>query len=721
MNYLYRPFLCLLLLSAGLLPLSGATWYSQGSGVWGDAGTPGLWNTAANGSGMPIDGTDFPAAGDAIVIQASHQIELTDFSAVGNILDILQLTIAQDAFLFGGAAIVINVHGTAVTVEGSLNCPSLQLLATATAAFNTLKGNGSANIESVSFEQSLQTNSISIDLNTRLQTDLSPFNDPTAFTVGPWTVEKDKTLEVIGSVFLDADAAGGYTANTFDTFNSFDIYGTLKVGGDLHFGNNNNSNPIIVQVLSGGTLELGNNPVIGGSGLSGAGVSVVDVQGTFVTRALDPVQATSSRFVFRMNTNSICLLNGGAGQLLDADVAAGTYFDVQLAGNGPKQMNGNVEIQNEVDMGTMLELGNFDLFLSKMFTGGFFGTDVPILNFDHTTYIANTGTGKLRMWVPAANFGGSNTPFPIGRGSFTPFFVTNSSAGSGYFDAWVEQGVNPVGAGTTTDFVDKTWHFAPVATFTNALSLQFYWNLMDEQSNFDRNACWGSRHDGSQWDSSFPVSASNLNVFGTAQYAVLRGSLTDFGAFAIASDGLLPVEYLDFRVTASAQGNHLQWRTATELNNSHFEIQYSADGSRFEKIGQIKGHGTTQDLQDYEWYHQPVISATYHYYRLKQVDHDGQFNLSDMVVVQTSTSTPPGVQVYPNPAVDHLTILIPSNGRMYNQMFIFSIDGRRVWQQSVVAGDQIEVEVADFSPGSYIIGGKSRSGAVSTLGAFIKK
>ncbi|MCB0634841.1 MAG: T9SS type A sorting domain-containing protein, partial [Lewinella sp.] len=296
----------------------------------------------------------------------------------------------------------------------------------------------------------------------------------------------------------------------------------------------------------------------------------------------------------------------------------------------------------------------------------------------------------------------------------------NSFAGSGYFDAWVENGVSPSGLGTNTDFVDKTWHFEPVAAFGNTLSLQIFWNGVDEQSNFDRSACWISRFDGTGWDYNFPASASNLNVFGASQYAILRSNLSNFGAFTIASDGILPVELVDFRAEATTSGHHLQWQTASELNNSHFEVQHSTDGLRFERIGEVAGQGTSEESTNYEWYYQPTSRAIQHYYRLRQIDYDGQFSFSNIVVVQALSSSQSSVQIYPNPVMDHVKILIPSEGRVIDQMFIFSIDGRRVWQQAVASGDQIDVSCSYLDAGVYLVYGGKNEQQLMLLGQFIK-
>lgn len=100
------------------------------------------------------------------------------------------------------------------------------------------------------------------------------------------------------------------------------------------------------------------------------------------------------------------------------------------------------------------------------------------------------------------------------------------------------------------------------------------------------------------------------------------GSYSDDG-------GILPVDLLSFSAYESDQGVLLQWTTASELNNSHFEIQRSKEGRTFETIGSQKGHGTTNEQQQYEFLDKSPHRENY--YRLKQVDYDGKFEIFDAI------------------------------------------------------------------------------------------
>jgi hypothetical protein len=104
--------------------------------------------------------------------------------------------------------------------------------------------------------------------------------------------------------------------------------------------------------------------------------------------------------------------------------------------------------------------------------------------------------------------------------------------------------------------------------------------------------------------------------------------------------------------------NVLSWETASEINNKGFDIERSADGSRFEKIGFVDGNGTTSKAQSYTFEDNTPLSISY--YRLKQWDNDGRFELSKVIQISQKTTTK--LAVYPNPVSSVLTLETDAKG-----------------------------------------------------------
>ena len=114
---------------------------------------------------------------------------------------------------------------------------------------------------------------------------------------------------------------------------------------------------------------------------------------------------------------------------------------------------------------------------------------------------------------------------------------------------------------------------------------------------------------------------------------------------------VIPVELISFNAEIDENGIVLKWETATETNNFGFEVERSSDNKTFEKIGLIKGKGTTTEKQEYIFRDASVSSKSKFYYRLKQVDYDGTVTYSDVIEVDYSIIPDEFSlsQNYPNP------------------------------------------------------------------------
>ncbi|OGU82669.1 MAG: hypothetical protein A2W11_03190 [Ignavibacteria bacterium RBG_16_35_7] len=110
-----------------------------------------------------------------------------------------------------------------------------------------------------------------------------------------------------------------------------------------------------------------------------------------------------------------------------------------------------------------------------------------------------------------------------------------------------------------------------------------------------------------------------------------------------------PVELTSFTAEALDQKVILRWTTATELNNHGFEIQRKIVGTDFATVGFKKGEGTTTNQKEYSYVDKNLADGKY-FYRLKQVDFNGQYNFSKTVEVDVrSLDNFTLEQNYPNP------------------------------------------------------------------------
>lgn len=125
-----------------------------------------------------------------------------------------------------------------------------------------------------------------------------------------------------------------------------------------------------------------------------------------------------------------------------------------------------------------------------------------------------------------------------------------------------------------------------------------------------------------------------------------QGVAYDIGAYEY-QETALPVTLVSF--TAKAQGNRIQlaWETTRERNADYFEVQRSADLREFGSIGQLPANGTTNGPQYYGLPDERPLDGI-NYYRLKQVDTNGQVAYSKVVSAVLDEQTP-SLEVLGNP------------------------------------------------------------------------
>ena len=127
-------------------------------------------------------------------------------------------------------------------------------------------------------------------------------------------------------------------------------------------------------------------------------------------------------------------------------------------------------------------------------------------------------------------------------------------------------------------------------------------------------------------------------------------------AVLTVTGSVVPVELTSFTANTNGNNVNLNWSTATETNNSGFNIERSVisnpNGMRnlfWESIGFVNGKGTTTETQSYSFVDENLVSGKYSY-RLKQIDFDGTFEYSNEVEVVVNIPDKFELsQNYPNP------------------------------------------------------------------------
>ncbi|WP_162903280.1 FG-GAP-like repeat-containing protein [Taibaiella koreensis] len=187
-------------------------------------------------------------------------------------------------------------------------------------------------------------------------------------------------------------------------------------------------------------------------------------------------------------------------------------------------------------------------------------------------------------------------------------------------------------------------------------------------------------------------------------FAVAPIRRNNFIAFTTGT--ALPVTLLSF--TAQKQGTAavLDWETASELHAAYFEVQYSTDGKNYTSLDQVACKGGEGLTASYHYVHAKP-GAGKAYYRLKQVDLDGQAMYSP--VQQLFFEQEGLVQVHPNPVSGRLSVDVVAGN--YQQVQLSDISGK-VWYHMAIAAEahHLELDLSNRAAGVYLLQLKGASG-----------
>ena len=197
-----------------------------------------------------------------------------------------------------------------------------------------------------------------------------------------------------------------------------------------------------------------------------------------------------------------------------------------------------------------------------------------------------------------------------------------------------------------------------------------------------------------------------FRIFGATNSVANRtGTYTFCGSAGLGST-LLPVEIISFRAVEQNNKVILNWTTASESNNSYFEIERSITGNQYEPIGRVAGGGTTSQTTHYNFTDFAPFTAT-NYYRLKQVDIDGRYKYSAILTIKLNSKLKKGVNISPNPVSDKINIRISSDAATNGGIRIINASGQTIYQQSerLVKGENLFTinSLQNLSKGIYTV------------------
>ncbi|MEO8762613.1 MAG: T9SS type A sorting domain-containing protein, partial [Bacteroidia bacterium] len=202
-----------------------------------------------------------------------------------------------------------------------------------------------------------------------------------------------------------------------------------------------------------------------------------------------------------------------------------------------------------------------------------------------------------------------------------------------------------------------------------------------------------------------PAALGGIALAGSVTSTSNPSAFNSFSTFTLGSKigvwNPLPVEMLYFTAKPVEENVELDWATATEVNNSKFEVERSKNGTDFDYVTTVNAHGNgnSTQTQTYQSFDTKPYSGT-SYYRLKQIDKNGAFKYTN--IAQVNFDKKSFVAVYPNPAVNSILVNVSTD---YDNATAKIMDalGREVLSQNISAAMVNTINATTLESGMYYV------------------
>ncbi|MFY7901225.1 MAG: T9SS type A sorting domain-containing protein, partial [Chitinophagaceae bacterium] len=179
-------------------------------------------------------------------------------------------------------------------------------------------------------------------------------------------------------------------------------------------------------------------------------------------------------------------------------------------------------------------------------------------------------------------------------------------------------------------------------------------------------------------------------------------STTGFGSFVLVDAAtILPLTFTNFTGKIIQNAVELKWTTTNEVNTKSFDIEKSSDGGNtYSYCGSVPANNTRAS-NEYRFTDSKIDKGNRYYYRIKQVDIDGQFAYSSVINVLYVNSNQ-SVSVTPNPFKHQLSITNSLSGNNV-AITITDMNGKLVYQKQFIPTGNTHIDTQHWSKGMYFI------------------
>jgi hypothetical protein len=482
---------------------------------------------------------------------------------------------------------------------------------------------------------------------------------------------------------------------------------------------------ICKQALSQGLINNGANIVFVGSsqiyidGNAAAG-SYLSQPSSLPTQGRITPSTTSSITLkgnWTNNSSNVAFMTDGGGVVLAGTAqavggsSATAFYNLSLAGNGIKTLAVNsTTVGGQSNFTGVLSVGTstLDLNSNRMDVTN---SAVGAITRSSGYIISETNTAvnpSVIRWYHRTVGGAKVYPFGV-AGSYIPFtfdIVTPMTNTGGYVDVSTRSTVssdnlpwagssnvpavsnmyspNPTVSpdGSIPSVIDRWWDITDSDPVTAHATFSYRGseNTLNDPLYFAGATIGAQYWNGAQW------TPNNSTIGGAASVttgvgSVTASNLTTFCPWILSlALAPLPVELLNFASSCVDNTIVLDWCTASEKNNSYFNIEQSIDGINFTTVGKIFGSGTTNEKH---CYHYPANSVSgQNYFKLTTVDYREQKSSSKIISIASCDELTDNILIA-NDGTNELGVIVSSLTDQKLEVYVHNALGQLIEVKSI--------------------------------------
>ncbi|MEI6946928.1 T9SS type A sorting domain-containing protein [Paraflavisolibacter sp. H34] len=184
--------------------------------------------------------------------------------------------------------------------------------------------------------------------------------------------------------------------------------------------------------------------------------------------------------------------------------------------------------------------------------------------------------------------------------------------------------------------------------------------------------------------------------------------------YVVVEHIVTPLTWVSFQGKKNGKGVQLDWETADEVNTQSFAVERSTDGKSWKTIGTLASLGQSRNNYTFS----DDAPLTRNYYRIQQIDIDGQSTYSKTVTVATEALAAGGsLGIAPNPAAfGRVSLTVNDASLLSGEVLVKVTDlsGKIVYLARTAAAPTLSVVSNGFKPGLYLVSVQNLHKAVSS-------